>query len=127
MIYLRRYNESDNNEYYTKLDFDAWVDGAKNLINMNSTAIKILDDFFKKKWNTNKSGEYRTSQKRTISYSQHKSPVEYVAIHECPDEYYYVSIAKSTDVPYVSSRANITTYWKCDQLDGVLELLQDQL
>lgn len=108
MKYLKQFNESDKSEYYIK--YDPGHLHSKDLCIMSEGNIKYFESIIKI--------FHFSVHKRMLTFYYKLSnsginiPIGY--IYEIPDEYFIVYFIKSK------------SYYKCDQLDGVKELLVDK-
>lgn len=120
MRYLKRFNESigDNNEYYKEISSSEWQRSAieNQSVSIEHKSVKLLNEWFYKRFNIVKSGQYYNIRRgaKIRSYAQINDLVNFIA-HEYSDEYFYVSIKNNLEV----------RYFICDQIDGVIKLLDD--
>lgn len=116
MRYLKLFKESKD-EYYTKLNYSQFINESAWHIDFSIQSIDYLIIFL-----INKNIEVNTEDTvMRIYYAENGIHKLIINIYELPDEYFIVDVGKST-----YQYAKPTEYYKCDQIDGVKELLIDK-
>ncbi len=113
MIYLKKFNESINHEFYHEITHDGFWNNNVKVINCDASDMNILSkclsDLYLGKNILEKSDVI------TGIFYINKQGYSSILIKKTEDEWYYVRISGSTDY-----------YYKCDQIEGVLQLLKDK-
>lgn len=105
MKYLKKFNENSYYEYCSEFDFDNKVSIEFNQKNLEKIREKMRPEYSVFKL-------FKYINCILIVYNNHSS-VDQFEIHECEDEWFY--LVKLSYQNY--------TYYKCDQLEGLLKLL----
>lgn len=119
-------------EYYQEIDEYTFYENVETTIKLSDKEIEKLGSLFNPReiWvlslDKNQDtglGPYTWIQRSTREYFY--SNFKFI-IYKCDDDWYYVDWVKKEEVPkgeYISLVSH-STYYKCDQLDGLLALLK---
>lgn len=110
MKYLNNFKENKE-DYYIELESTSLNCNYINMMNNSTQYLKKL--FHKDKWHIKMDGK---KIRYLDGYTMGQSWVYSITIYELVDEYFLVH--------YVTKHKN-NYYYKCDQLDGVKEMLND--
>ena len=129
MIYLKLYENFDNSDYYSRINIGDFVgringnaleeftDNEISILNSGLINYEIIDNL----------GCLLEVKKKDRKNKKNK-PMLYLGylidIYKSKDEYYMVRIYCLSDDVNISY-SNTFTYFRCDQFDGLLKLLED--
>jgi hypothetical protein len=109
MRHIKLFEGFEKSEYYQEIDSDDFVDELNERVDMSNVIINRIGELL--------SGWDIDVDNLDIVYAWDENRHE-IKIFEVSDEYYYIYINNYED--------DYTTYWKCDQFEGLEELLKDK-
>ena len=109
MKHIKKFNESDSN-FYTKISFEEYTTSDDELEAFDDVEIDFLNTMGFEKRRKHSDG-FVTKRK----YNDFPPFSIFTMIKKAKDEWYYVCYDSSTEP---------TTYYKCDQWEGLKELLE---
>lgn len=116
MWYLKKFNESVN-DYYTEIPIDSIMRLRFKDVKMDDRSYKKICDFFmgNNEWKVNTVNNHLVHIINILEG-------EFIRVTEVSDEYYIVGF-------YDDKTGDIKTkgIYKCDQIDGVIKLLEDKI
>ena len=116
MKYLKLFE--NKSEYYFQINQRQYVYLRKEAIDMEESNInKIIPVNYKPSSITDQETYYKLAVQFPIHIWIRPSSGKYLHIHQCRDEYFIVSVDYAAAPPQ---------HYKCDQIDGVLQLLKDK-
>ena len=123
MRYIKLFELFENHGSYEELSFSDWTDLAICRISISRSTVNKLkeyllpynDQFWKK---TNRT--YIPGSGNNKSYFFKYKEIE-IIVHECPDEWYAVALQKGDG----DSESTEKLYYKCDQVEGITDMLKD--
>ena len=133
MIYLKRFNENNKSDYYNQMEEDDFYQ-----IHFIKVDRKYLEQLKKEKTNHNikyvrdpdsdeqqmiivgetPNSKFKSQSQRSSYLSDKPEYLLEFEIYEMSDEWFVVCILNIETFAY--------TYYKCDQWDGVIQLLKDK-
>lgn len=117
MRYIKKFNEVDKDDFYTKISLSSYDKLLNDKIPISKQSIYYIKGFFNKGWIVNIYFDKRENKYLIVNNEDIK-----IIIYELPDEYFLIDIIIiNNNKPAIKSLA----IYKCDQLDGVKELLKD--
>jgi len=127
MKYILEYNNhtsyyediTDSHQNYQMQQYLQGIDDKKKTVKLSKREFDVLRDLESSHTNVD-SLELDESSYDEVSGSMntYTSGVYYLNIEKCDDDWFYVQIGKF-------ERSKKNSYFKCDQIDGVLKLLED--
>lgn len=117
MKYIKHFNENKESYY---VEYNAhFVEFADDIIDMPTGSIEYIETLFGENWKLYSDWELNSNANRGIHIKSRyrANSIRYLDIIELKDEYFLVII--------VGNGTGMQRY-KCDQLDGVRELLMDK-
>ena len=131
MKYLKKFNESDNSEFFYKINSDAFDEYLfENVSDLEDLSINKLSSLLEKSYKISikkyHSGtlKYKENTKyrfitayAALGIQTEKSPDSYpeeLWVHECKDEWFLVQLIDD----------DIVHFYKCDQFEGLIEFLK---
>ena len=126
MKHIKTFNESDKEEYYTSSNLDEYKSAYDKEIEFTQSEKDKISNLVKDIPGLRcVFGDLHGSNYISWIYQDLLTHIKFLYLVSCPDEWYYVRYTHTTKENSEVDSQN--DYYKCDQLDGLLMLLNDKI